>query len=152
MSGFNLVEIQDSITAHIRATFPGYDVYEDDVIDDEYLQKLNNNIKPYIVLEWDGIQRNTAATSFAGVRYDEYNAAVNVMVVAPTGKQARQSFNVIFDNLIGWKPLHAGALTPLPGAGLYVINNSAGRPHVYVASGALSFTINGYGVGDYIAP
>lgn len=152
MTGFNLVEIQDNIAAHIRATFPGYDVYEDDVIDDEYLQKINNNIKPYIVLEWDGIQRNTAATSFAGVRYDEYNAAVNVMVVAPTGKQARQSFNVIFDSLIGWKPSQAGALTPVAGGGIYVINNSAGRPHVYVASGMLSFTINGYGVGDYITP
>lgn len=152
MSGFNLVEIQDSIAAYIRAQFPNYDVHEDDVIDDSYLLKLNNKIKPYIVLEWDGIQRNAAATSFAGARFDEYNAAVNVIVVAPTGKQARQSFNVIFDKLIGWKPVNAGALIPAGGSGNYVINDEAGKPHVYLASGMLQFSINGYGVGEYIQP
>lgn len=152
MSGFNLVSIQDEIAAYIRAEFSGYDVREDDVIDDDYLQKLNNNIKPYIVLEWDGIQRDTMSTSFAGVRYDEYNAAVNIMVIAPTGKQARQSFNVIYDKLIGWKPQQAGPLTPVGGSGNYVINDNSGKPHVYVASGALSFTINGYDVGSYIQP
>lgn len=152
MSGFNLVEIQDSIAAYIRAQFPNYDVHEDDVIDDNYLLKLGNKVKPYIVLEWDGIQRNTAATSFAGARFDEYNAAVNVIVVAPTGKQARQSFNVIFDKLIGWKPVNAGALIPSGGSGNYVVNDDAGRPHVYLASGMLQFSINGYDVGSYIQP
>ena len=150
MSGFNLVKIQDSIAAYIRAQFPNYDVREDDVIDDNYLLKLSNKVKPYIVLEWDGIQRNTVATSFAGARFDEYNAAVNVIVVAPTGKQARQSFNVIFDKLIGWKPANAGALIPSGGSGNYVVNDEAGRPHVYLASGMLQFSINGYDVGSYI--
>ena len=152
MSGLNLVAIQDIITAHIRAEFPGYTVYEDDVLNDEMLLRIGNKVKPYIVLRWSGLGRNTGATSFAGVRYDEYNSAVDICIVAPTGSQARRGLNIVTDRLIGWKPTGGGAMTPFGGAGLYVVDDRNGAPHVYVATSRLEFTVNGENVGSYIAP
>lgn len=152
MSGLNLFAVQEIIEAHIKAEFPGYQVYPDDVLDDEAILKVENKAKPYIILSWGGLDRNLAATSFAGVRHDEYTSSVDVIVAAPTGKQARMSLNVILDRLIGWKPTGGGAMTPFGGIATTIVNNSAGRPHVYLASGRLEFAMNSENVGEYIQP
>lgn len=152
MSGLNLVAVQDIIVAHIRQEFPGYTVYEDDVLNDEMLLRIGNKVKPYIVLRWGSLGRNTAATSFAGVRHDEYTSSVDICVVAPTGSQARRGLNIVYDRLIGWKPTGGGAMTPFGGSGLYVVDDRNGAPHVYVATSRLDFAINGENVGVYIVP
>lgn len=150
MAGLNLVALQENIAAHVRAEFPNYDVKEDDVIDDEYLLKSGGKIKPYIVLRWGGLFRNTANANFAGVRFDEYISSVDIIVVAPTGSQARKGLNVVMDKLIGWKPSGSSPLTPFGGAGVYTFNTGDGRPHVYAASGRLRFAVNGEDPGSYI--
>jgi hypothetical protein len=152
MSGLNLVAVQDIITSHIKSEFPGYIIYEDDVLNDEMLLRIGNKVKPYIVLRWGSLGRNTAATSFAGVRHDEYNSSVDICVVAPTGSQARRGLNIVYDRLIGWKPTGGGAMTPFGGSGLYVVDDRAGAPHVYVATSRLEFAMNSENVGAYIAP
>ena len=152
MSGLNLVAVQDIITAYIRSEFPGYVVYEDDVIDDAMLLKIGNKVKPYIVLRWGGLGRNTAGASFAGVRYDEYTSSVDIGIVAPTGSQARRGLNIVYDKLIGWKPTGGGAMTPSGTAGLYVVDDTNGRPHVYIATSRLEFAMNSENVGAYITP
>lgn len=152
MSGLNLIAVQDIIEAHIKAEFPGYDVYNDDVLDDEAILKISGKAKPYIILSWGGLNRNTAATSFAGVRHDEYTSSVDIIVAAPNSRQSRVALNVILDKLIGWKPTNGGAMTPFGGIDTAVVNNSNGRPHVYLASGRLEFAINSENVGAYITP
>lgn len=152
MAGLNLVEIQDIITAHIRAEFPGYDVREDDIIDSEVLARESNKVKPYVVLNWGGLSRSTINTSFAGVRHDEYSSSVDVSVVAPTPKQCRKAVNVIQDKLVGWKPTGGGALTPEGVAGIFVVPDYDARPHLYVGYFRLGFTVNGENVGEYITP
>lgn len=152
MAGLNLFALQEIIEAHIKSEFPGYEVYQDDVLDDEAILKIDNKAKPYIVLSWSGLSRNTAATSFAGVRHDEYTSSVDVIVAAPTGKQARMALNIILDRLIGWKPTGGGAMTPVSNLATAVINNSSGRPHVYLASSRLDFAVNSEDVGSYIQP
>lgn len=152
MSGLNLITVQDIIEAHIKAEFPGYDVYNDDVLDDEAILKISGKAKPYIILSWGGLNRNTAATSFAGVRHDEYTSSVDIIVAAPNSRQSRVALNVILDKLIGWKPTNGGAMTPFGGIDTAVVNNSNGRPHVYLASGRLEFAINSENVGAYITP
>lgn len=152
MAGLNLVYVQDVITAHIKNEFPGYEVYEDDILNDESILRIGNKVKPYIVLRWGGLGRNTANTSFAGVRYDEYNSSVDICVVAPTGSQARRGLNIIIDKLIGWKPTGGGAMTPSSGTGLYVVDDRDGVPHVYIATSRLDFAMNSEGVGSYITP
>jgi hypothetical protein len=150
MAGLNLVAVQDSITAYIKTCFPGYEVYEDDVLDDETILRIGNKVKPYIVLRWSSLNRNTLNTSFSSVRNDEYNSAVDVCVIAPTGSQARRGLNIIVDKLIGWEPEDAGVMIPAGGGGIYVVNDRAGSPHVYVATSRLSFQLNGKNVGSYI--
>lgn len=152
MSGLNLFAVQEIIEAHIKEEFPNYEVYQDDVLDDEAILKMDNKVKPYIILSWGGLNRNLAATSFGGVRHDEYNSSVDVIVAAPTGKQCRMALNVILDRLIGWKPINGGAMTPFGGIATSVVNNSTGRPHVYLASGRLEFAMNSENVGEYIQP
>ena len=60
MSGLNVIQAQESISAYIRSQFPGYTVYDDDIIDDQFVLKLGNKVKPYIVLNWGGLR--SAAT------------------------------------------------------------------------------------------
>lgn len=152
MAGLNLFAVQEIIEAHIKSEFPGYQVYQDDVLDDEAILKIENKAKPYIVLSWAGLSRNTAATSFAGVRHDEYTSSVDITVAAPTGKQARMALNIIADRLIGWKPTGGGAMTPVSNLSTAVVNNSNGKPHVYLASTRMDFAMNSEDVAGYIQP
>lgn len=152
MSGLNVVAVQDIIAAYIREEFSGYQVYEDDVLDDESLLRVNNKTKPYIVLRWSGLMRSGRGASFGGVRLDEYVSSVDINVVAPTPTQCRKAINVIMDKLIGWKPTGGSALTPEGGAGLFVVNNREDKPHLYIASGRLTFAVNSEDPGAYITP
>lgn len=152
MSGLDLITVQDTIEAYIKQQFPGYAIYEDDVLDDEAILKIDGKAKPYMILVWGGLDRNTAATSFAGVRHDEYSSSVDIVIAAPNSRQARRSLNVVRDKLIGWKPTGGGAMTPFGGFATAVVNNSAGRPHVYLASCRLEFAVNSENVGQYIQP
>lgn len=152
MSGLDLLSVQDIISAHIRAEFPGYTVYDDDIIDDEFIIKIGNNVKPYIVLNWGGLRHTATGASFAGVRHDEYYSTVDIGVVAPTPRQARVAHNIIMDRLIGWKPTNGGAMNPEGGADVWAVADKAGRPNVYVASARLSYAVNSDNVGAYIAP
>jgi hypothetical protein len=152
MSGLNLVQIQDQIAAYIRQEFSGYEVIEDFVIDDDAMQRANNNTKPYIVLTWSGLGRSSRGANFAGVRFDEYYSGFQVSIIAPTPKQCRKSINVITDKLIGWSPNGSGNLVPSGGGGVYVASEKSGRPNLYVSSSSFSFPVNGQDVGAHIAP
>ena len=152
MSGLNLVLIQEQITAHIAAEFPGYEIYEDFIIDDEQINKSGNNVKPYIVLTWAGLGRSGGGASFGGVRYDEYYSSFEIGIVAPTPKQCRKSLNIILDKLIGWSPNGSGNLVPFGSGGVYVAAERGGKPHLYIATASLSFPVNGQDVGSYITP
>jgi len=152
MSGLNFIAVQDTIAAHIRAEFPGYEVYDDVVVDDDFIIKIGNKVKPYIVLNWGGLQRAGGSGSFAGARFDEYYSTVDVVVVAPTPRQARLSSNIIVDRLIGWKPAGSSPMSPSSGTDLLAIENSNGSPYIYVASTRLQYAVNAESVGEYITP
>lgn len=152
MSGLNIVAVQDSISAHIRAEFPGYVVYDDDVIDDDFVVKIGNKVKPYIVLQWGGLRNSPTNGSFAGVRHDEYYSTVDVAVVAPVARQAREALSVIMDNLIGWKPSYSTPMAPEGGMDILGIPGYDGKPTVYFASSRLRYNVNTENIGSYITP
>ena len=152
MSGLDLIAVQDTIEAYIKAQFPGYTVYDEDVLDDEAILKIDGKAKPYMILIWGGLSRSTANTSFAGTRYDEYNSSLDLVVAAPSSRQARRALNVVRDKLIGWKPTGGGAMTSIGGDTTSVVNNTSGRPHVYLAVCHLDFAVNSENVGSYITP
>lgn len=150
MSGLNFITTQESIEAYVKAQFPGYEVYDNDVIDDDFIIKLGGKIKPYIVLNWGGLRNSMTNGSFAGARYDEYYSTVDVAVVGPNSKQSRIALNVILDKLIGWKPTDSTPLAVEGGMDIIGIPNYDGRPNVYLASQRLRYNINTTDVGSPI--
>lgn len=150
MSGLNLIPVQENILSYVSSQFPNYDVVEDMLLDDEYVLKNNNRVKPYIVLRWGGLWR-LGSKSFTSVRNDEYVSTVDIAVVAPTPKQARRGLNAVMDVLIGWQPTNAGVMIPEGSNTLLDIPNNQGRPSVFIASTRLSYAVNTTDIGDYIA-
>lgn len=147
MTGLDLVSVQDSILAHVESTFPEYEIVEDEVLDDEYLLKIDSNVKPFIVLRWHGLQRSPGNASFAGVRFDEYNSSVDIVVVAPSPKIGRRALGYVMNNLIGWQVPGGSQLTPTGGAAVFPVVDYEAKPHIYLATNTLSFQVNSDGVG-----
>lgn len=152
MSGLDLIPVQDTITAYVRQQFAGYEVYEDDVLDDDTLLKVSNKVKPYIVLRWGGLFRNARGANLGGVRLDEYTSTVDVAIVAPTPRQCRQAMNLINDKLIGWKPDNIAALIPEGSGGTFVFPDNNGKPHLYIQSNRFTFAVNNNNPGSHIQP
>ena len=151
MAGLDLFAVQDVIAAHVRATFPAYDVVEDEVIDDDYVLRLDNNVKPFIFLRWGSLNRSVNNGSFAGVRYDEYTSTVDIGIIAPNPRIARKASNMITDTLTGWKVEGITALTP-DISGTWAVVDGSSRPHLYVATTRFTYAVNFGNVGDYITP
>lgn len=152
MSGLNYITTQDSIEAYVRQEFSGYEVYDNDVIDDDFIIKTGNKVKPYIVLNWGGLNGSGTGGSFAGARHDEYYSTVDVSVVAPTSKQSRVALNIIIDKLIGWTPLDSTPLTISGGSDVIGIPDYDGKPVVYFATQRLRYNINTTSIGSPITP
>lgn len=146
MTGLNLVAVQDEILSHITATFPNYDIKEDEVLDDESLLKIDGNVKPFIVLRWHGLNRSVTGASFGGARWDQYNSAVDIVVVAPSPKIARRALNMVMDDLIGWTVPGGGELIPVGGEAVAPVVNYEGKPHIYLAVNTLSFQVDSNGI------
>lgn len=151
MAGLNLIPVQDNILAYVEAEFPGYEVYEDMVLDEESLLRVDNNVKPYIVIRWGGLMRNLRGGAFSGVRYDEYTSNFNLSIIAPTPKQCRRALNIIYDKLVGWKPTGGTPLIPET-SGVYVVADTNGKPHIYIGSTTMSFAANMENPGEHITP
>ena len=147
MTGLDLVAVQDLILAHVETSFPNYQVVEDQVLDDESIIKSNNRVKPYIVLRWHGLNRSLTSGSFGGVRHDEYSSSVDVILVAPSPRQARLGLNLVMDGLIGWQVPGGSMLAPVGGQSLFSVPDYDGKPHVYMAINTLSFQVNSSNVG-----
>jgi hypothetical protein len=148
MAGLDVVAVQDAIYDHILATFSNYEIKEDFFLDDESLLKINGLVKPFIVLRWHGLVRSPVNTSFAGVRYDEYSSAVDIVTVAAKPRDARRALNYVMDELIGWEVPGGSQLTPEGGESVFPVLDSNARPHIYLAINTLSFQVNSTAVGS----
>ena len=151
MDGINLISLQDEILAHVRSEFPNYEVLEDVILDDEYLLKINNNVKPFVIIEWGGLARQFTNASFAGVRHDEYRSDFELIALAPAPKIARRVLNMFLDKLIGW-PIQGSQLTPSGTIDNVVSRDGNGRPHLYISVGTLSFRFNSSNPEGNITP
>lgn len=150
MAGLNFITTQDSIEAYIKSEFPGYEVYDSDIVDDDFIIKLGGKVKPYIVLNWGGLRNSATGGSFGGVRHDEYYSTIDVSVVAPNGRQARRSLNIIVDRLIGWTPQDSTPMKLEGGMDVLGIADYNGKPAVYLASQRLRYNLNTTDIGSPI--
>jgi hypothetical protein len=152
MTGLNLIAIQDTILTYIEDEFPQYKVYEDYVLSEQELQRVDKRIKPYIVIAWHGLTRLNQGASFAGVRQDQYESDFDIGVIAPTPKQCRKGLNIIIDNLVGWSYDNVGYLTPGQSSSAFVAAERDGVPHLYMAMADFSFPMNSTDPGAYMTP
>lgn len=150
MNGIDLVAIQDEIALHIETSFPQYEVKEDEVLDDEYLMRIDRKTKPFVVIRWSGLTREVTNASFAGVRHDEYSSRFDIIAVAPAPRIARKVLNLFMDQLIGWKISNGAALTPTLGQAVFPVTDRNGSPHLYLGIGTLGFRFNSENPDSYI--
>jgi hypothetical protein len=151
--GFDLVSIQDQITAKIKATLPNTPVNEDGVLDDANLMRdSQGQLIPYIVLRYGSIRRHPNDYSIAGTRFDGYYATVDVSCVAPVGRMARQMLDVCTDALIGFKPTGQDECTTEGLPDNFPVMNNMGRPTAFVASVRFRHGANGTDAGGHMTP
>jgi hypothetical protein len=151
MDGINLVSLQDEIAAHVVSEFPNYEVVQDEVLDDEYVLRVNNNVKPFVVLQWGGLGRDSREASFSGVRHDEYSSSFDIVAIAPSPRISRRVLNMFMDNLIGWR-IQGSALTPSSRIDTFAVRDSSGSPHLFLSIGTLGFRFNSSNPDAYITP
>jgi hypothetical protein len=152
MSGLNLISIQDTILTYIESEFPQYKVYEDYILDEQQLQRVDARVKPYIVIAWHGLNRLGGNAAISGVRKDEYESGFDIGVIAPTPKQCRKALNIIIDNLIGYSYDSVGYLTPGSSTGAFVVAQREGTPHLYMAMAEFGFPMNTTNPGQPMTP
>ena len=128
MTGFNLVSVQSTILSHLQTQFSDYEIYEDYVLNEQELQRVNKQVKPYIVVAWHGLDRLGSNAAISGVRQDEYESGFDIGVIAPTPKQCRYAINIIIDNLIGYSFDGTAYLTPGQSSSPFVAAAKRWRP------------------------
>lgn len=152
MAGLDLVSIHNTILAHIESQFSDYDVYEDYILNEQELQRVDTRVKPYIVISWYGLNRIASGASVAGVRQDQYESGFDIGVIAPTPKQCRLSINIIVDNLVGYSYDGVARLIPGTTTGSFVVAERDGAPHLYMAMAEFTFPVNYDDPGSYMTP
>jgi hypothetical protein len=152
MAGFDLTSIHSAILSFVESEMSGYDVYEDYVLNEQELQRVDSRVKPYIVISWFGLSRQDRNASIAGVRKDEYVSGFDIGVIAPTPKQCRLAMNIIIDKLIGYSFDGTAYLTPGTSSGAFVVAEREGAPHLYMAMSDFSFPVNYDSPGQAMTP
>lgn len=152
MTGFNLVGTQDIILAHIESEFSSYEIYEDYVLNEQELARVDSRVQPYIVISWHGLNRMNNAAAISGVRQDEYESGFDIGIIAPTPKQCRKGLNILVDNLIGYSFDGGAYLTPGQTSNTFVVSNREGVPHLYMAMAEFTFPMNYDSPGQRMTP
>lgn len=152
MAGFDLTGIHGTILSFVESEMSGYEVYEDYVLNEQELLRVDSRVKPYIVISWFGLSRVQSNGSVAGVRNDEYVSGFDIGVIAPTPKQCRLAINIVIDKLIGYSFDGTAYLTPGTSSGAFVAAEREGVPHLYMAMSDFSFPVNYDSPGQPMTP
>lgn len=152
MAGFDLISIQNVILSHVESEFPSYKVYQDYVLSEEQLKRVDSRVEPYIVVSWYGLGRLGSGGSMSGVRHDQYESGFDIGVIAPTPTQCRQAINIIVDDLIGYSYDGVGYLTPGGSSSAFVVSERDGVPHLFMAMAEFTFPVNYDNPGSYMTP
>lgn len=138
---FSIIEFQDLIETHVKSQFPAYEVYDENILDDEKISNMGGRFRPFIVVRHQQLLRSPAEASFAGVRHDEYIGGFDIMVVAPSPRQSKVAVAMIQDELIGWKLPNGSYLNPEGGGMNFAIQDQNGRPHAYSSVAGFSYRL-----------
>lgn len=132
----DLQVIQDSIKTYFDTTFV-QPVYEDALVDDQTLPL------PSLVLWYRDLRRAPKGRAYSGTRMDGYKSGFDVVVLAKTGKQARQILNYINDTVIGHKFTNTGQTvkTQAIWENSRAVLDSANKPSRFAATSRFEFGV-----------
>jgi hypothetical protein len=152
MSGLSLVPIHDAITAYVESLLPNTPVEEDTLPDEMVIPRDEfGQMKPYVILRYGPIRRTPGRSgSLRGPRHDDYYGTMDLMTCAPTGRMARQLFDILTDRLMAFEPAGTGPITLEGAASNFVVNANEVRPIQKVCMVRLRFPANSTNVGEYI--
>jgi hypothetical protein len=154
MAGFNIVELQDAITAQVKALFPNTEVFEDTIPDDANLpQDETGKLVPYIVLRYGPIRPSYTGHSFMGPRYDEYWASCDLIAISGNGRVSRKLNAALVGQMIGFKPDGTYPMQMRTDAGdpaQFVVSSNESRPTQYVSTTRLRFGVNAVDPGSAV--
>lgn len=149
--GFDIVGLQDIITAKVKDTFPNTLVLEDTIEDDRAIPRDDNGkVTPYFILRFGPIKAKRREKSFRGPRADGYFGTVDVIAIAPQGKISRRMNAAMVDRLIGFKP---DGVNPMGLRGeegdpsQFVVASNEARPTQNVCSTRMQFAVNTKNIG-----
>lgn len=150
---FDLVSLQDNITAHVRSVLPNTPIIEDSLPDDVQVQRdENDQMIPYVILRYSPLRSRAYGGGIAGIRYDDYYANVDVLTAAPVGRMARQLLDVVCDSLLGFDPGDGGETALEGGASQFVVSSNEVRPTQFVCTVRMRFVVNGKNVAEPLVP
>ena len=151
--GFELVPIHDGITARVKAVLPNTPVFEDMPLDEISIpMDPKAQMIPYVVLRYGPIRKAYGTgEALAGVRHDNYFGTMDLMTVAPTGRMARQMFDLLTDALLGFDAGGGGSISLEGAASNFVVSSNETRPTQLVCMVRLKFPVNGVSVGEAVA-
>lgn len=150
---FDIVDLQDNITAYVQSLIPNTTIFEDSIPDDEALPfDANGKLEPYVVLRFGPMRPSYTGKSLRGPRLDEYWASCDIVAIAPKGRTARQLNAGLVDSCIGFKPDGVSPMQMRTDAGdpaQFVVSSNESRPTQYISSTRLRYTVNALNVGAY---
>lgn len=135
---------QDSITAYLRAQYPGMSFIEDGLPgdDNDAITYGDEGLNTFVLLWYSNIKPGRKK-SFAGHKLDSYYATVDVSVIARSGTRARRVLNDITDRLIGFQTDEGGKLSQ--GAPLFAdsrqVKQEANRPERWMRTTRFDFGV-----------
>lgn len=151
---FALVPIHDTLTAKAKTILPNTPVHEDMPLDEVSPQTdQRGQMIPYVVLRYGPIRKAYGTgEAIAGVRHDNYFGTFDLMTVAPTGRMARQMFDILTDAYIGFDAGGGGTVSLEGAASNFVVSSNEVRPTQFVCMVRLKFPMNGVNVGVPLTP
>jgi len=151
MGGFDIVALQDIITAKVKEILPNALVLEDSIPDDKDLPYTNDGrLAPYVVLRYGPIRPSYTGRSMGGARLDEYWASCDFLAIAPSGREARILNAALVSRMIGFKPDGVYPMAMRTDAGdpaQFVVSSNEARPTQFVATTRLRYAVNSVDAG-----
>lgn len=151
MAGFDIVSLQDTITAHVKTLIPNTLVLEDSIPDDKALPLDEaGQLMPYVVLRYGPLRPSYTGKSLMGPRYDEYWASCDIVAISGQGRVSRLLNAGLVDALIGFKPDGVSMMQMRTDAGdpaQFVVSSNESRPTQFISSTRLRYTVNALNVG-----
>ena len=133
MTGLDVYSVYEEILAKIESAMPGQVVYPGGIDDAETILNTNGWDKPLIIVSFSDLLPSSKDKSFCGPRNDGYYFITRTMSIAPDLMMSLKVASRLQNQILGFKPENAGALSKEFGGGAIPIPASNARPVQYGA-------------------